>query len=36
MYKTPECDLVDLEGNIISLESYRGKSVLLVFMRWLG
>jgi peroxiredoxin len=36
MHKTPENDLIDLEGNLVSLESYRGKLVLLVFMRWLG
>jgi hypothetical protein len=29
-------ELLDLEGNITSLASYRGRPVLLVFMRWLG
>jgi hypothetical protein len=28
--------LLDLEGNTTSLESYRGKPLLLVFLRWLG
>ncbi len=36
MHQTPENDLVDLEGNPVSLESFGGKPVLLVFMRWLG
>lgn len=36
MHKTLENDLIDLEGNVVSLEAYRGRPVLLVFMRWLG
>ncbi len=31
-----EHELVDLEGNAVSLQSFRGRPVLLVFLRWLG
>jgi hypothetical protein len=36
MHDVPEIDLLDLEGNVTSLRSYRGSPVLLVFLRWLG
>jgi hypothetical protein len=36
MYDVPGSDLLDLEGHAISLAAYRGRPVLLVFMRWLG
>jgi hypothetical protein len=36
MHDVCAIELLDLEGNITSLPSYRGRPVLLVFMRWLG
>jgi len=36
MHDILEHELVDLEGNTVSLRSFRGRPVLLVFLRWLG
>lgn len=36
MQDVPDIELLDLEGNATLLRSYRGKPVLLVFLRWLG
>jgi len=31
-----EHELLDLEGKTVTLQSFRGRPVLLVFLRWLG
>ena len=36
MHDVLENDAVDREGNIVSLQAYVGKPMLLVFLRWLG
>jgi len=32
----PDISLHDTEGRVIRLSRYRGRPVLLVFLRWLG
>ena len=36
LHAAPDVDLLDPTGAKVSLREYRGRAVLLVFLRWLG
>jgi peroxiredoxin len=35
-WAAPDVDFLDAQGRSVRLQDYRGRPVLLVFLRWLG